>query len=604
MSRMNWLLVILAAGVVVGPVVAQPPIPRPPVALRSFGLPNIPGTAAPPTLGQSSVGVLAAQLSMDVQTLRSLVTALPLAPQPRMTVSLSADQTARSAAGFQQLAARTGDFNQLRIAYGPLDIQVQQFIGIARQAAQQAVPGNVTVANAAARLQFSNGRLSAVLNAGNPVVDQLRAAIARHARELDEQADELRGVLDDFGGPIADRNLSRTVRTFGTRAGRLAVQVETGMTIDQARREFGDLSATWSRIAAALGPIAAVNPRVRIQATQVDAVVRELAAILGGPGIPGLPDPGFGIIVPGSRVFVVGAGDGGGPHVRVFHDLRGGTSTDFFPYDPNFRGGVRVAVADLNGDGFPDIVTAPGRGMPPLVRVFNGRDLSLLAEFIAYDAPFDLGVYVAAANITRDGRALVATGPGTGGGPHAKVFDLALGKQIDSFLAHPAALRAGLRVALGDVNGDGIPDLVTSTGPGNGPHIKVFNGVNRALISEFNAYDPRWTGGVYVATADITRNGRAEIITGTDEGETSVVKVFDAIRGQKLAEIEPYPRLFRGGVRVAAYDVNGDGVLDIICAPGPGAAMPVRMFDGRNRAPLGEFAPFPQFGGGAFIGSR
>ena len=92
------------------------------------------------------------------------------------------------------------------------------------------------------------------------------------------------------------------------------------------------------------------------------------------PGLPGIPrppiqNPGF----LGRGVFAVGAGDGGGPRVRVFYDLRGGQATDIFAYDPGFRGGVRVALADLTGDGTPDLVTAPGPGMPPLIRVFDGR---------------------------------------------------------------------------------------------------------------------------------------------------------------------------------------------------------------------------------------
>src|SRR5262249_896879 len=81
----------------------------------------------------------------------------------------------------------------------------------------------------------------------------------------------------------------------------------------------------------------------------------------------------------------VGAGKGGGPHVRVQETVTGRFIADFMAYDTVFRGGVRVANADVNGDGVADIITAPGPGGGPHVKVFDGTDLHLLYSFMAYD---------------------------------------------------------------------------------------------------------------------------------------------------------------------------------------------------------------------------
>ena len=55
---------------------------------------------------------------------------------------------------------------------------------------------------------------------------------------------------------------------------------------------------------------------------------------------------------------------GGGPDVNVF-GADGTFLAGFFAFDPKFTGGVRVAVGDVNGDGFPDIITAAGPGGGP-----------------------------------------------------------------------------------------------------------------------------------------------------------------------------------------------------------------------------------------------
>src|SRR5262249_58835834 len=53
-----------------------------------------------------------------------------------------------------------------------------------------------------------------------------------------------------------------------------------------------------------------------------------------------------------------------------------------------FGGGVRVAAADVNGDGFMDIVTGAGPGGGPHVKVYSGKDGSLLRSFYAYEPTF------------------------------------------------------------------------------------------------------------------------------------------------------------------------------------------------------------------------
>src|SRR5690606_31752291 len=98
-----------------------------------------------------------------------------------------------------------------------------------------------------------------------------------------------------------------------------------------------------------------------------------------------------------NNILVLGAGAGGGPHVRVIDHETGQDRFSFFAYAPQFTGGVQVATGDVNGDGVLDIITAAGPGGGPHVRVFDGRNgqqlSSPVGSFFAFAPGFGGGVY-------------------------------------------------------------------------------------------------------------------------------------------------------------------------------------------------------------------
>jgi hypothetical protein len=301
-------------------------------------------------------------------------------------------------------------------------------------------------------------------------------------------------------------------------------------------------------------------------------------------------------------VFATGADAGGGPHVKEFDAKTHAEVTEFFAYDPTFTGGVRVAVGDVNGDGVPDIVTAAGPGGGPHVKVFSGKDGSLLRSFFAYDPTFAGGVFVAAGDVNGDGYADIITGAGPGGGPHVKVFSGKDGSVLDTFFAYAATFTGGVTVAAGDVDGDGRAEIITGAGPGGGPHVRVFNGTTGAAIAGFFAYDAGFTGGVSVAAGDVNGDGMAEIITGTGAGTGPSVRVFNATTGAKLQDFTAFAPGFTGGVRLGVTDFNADGRPDIVASTGPGIAPDVRVFDGSSLTILDDLTPYdPAFLGGVFV---
>ena len=197
---------------------------------------------------------------------------------------------------------------------------------------------------------------------------------------------------------------------------------------------------------------------------------------------------------------------------------------------------------------------------------------------------------------------LIAVGAGAGGGPEVKVYDAATGALKFDFFAFAPNFTGGVSVATGDVNCDGVPDIIVGAGPSGGPDVKVFSGVDGHLLQDFFAYDLTFTGGVSVAAADVNADGCADIITGAGAGGGPNVKVFDGKTEHVLANFFAYPGSFTGGVRVAGADVNGDGKADIITGPGAGGRPELRVFSGTTQGLLFDYFAFsPAYTGGITV---
>jgi hypothetical protein len=107
-----------------------------------------------------------------------------------------------------------------------------------------------------------------------------------------------------------------------------------------------------------------------------------------------------------------------------------------------------------------------------------------------------------------------------------------------------------------------------------------------------------------VAAADVTGDGRADIVTGTGVGTAADVRVFDGPTGSQLRAFAPYTASFGGGVSVAAVDVTGDGIADVVTAAGPGGGPQVRVYDGPTGAAVRSFFAYtPTYTGGVTTGS-
>ena len=182
----------------------------------------------------------------------------------------------------------------------------------------------------------------------------------------------------------------------------------------------------------------------------------------------------------------------------------------FYPYDKLFRKHLNVS-AQINNGFINTVAVGPGEGGGPQVRIFTATG-KLLGSFFAYNKNLRGGVSVALGDVDNDGSLEVVTGPGKGSEPLVKIFDLA-GQLKNSFLAYDHKFMGGIEVALGDVNHDGNLDIVTVPGPGGGPQVRIFTPQGKVL-GQFFAYDQSYRAGLKISIGDLDRNGQAEILVG------------------------------------------------------------------------------------------
>ena len=286
----------------------------------------------------------------------------------------------------------------------------------------------------------------------------------------------------------------------------------------------------------------------------------------------------------------IAAGSGQGGLVSIFN-ANGTPRQTFAPYGTGYQGAITVAQGDVNGDGVADLVTGTGAGVAPHVLVLDGNTLAVISSFYAYAEQFLGGVRVAAGDVDGNGKAEVVTGTGPGSAPNVCVFNGTTGATQQSFYAYAPEYLGGINVGAGDVTGDGKADIITGSGVGVSPHVVVFDSATAQALYSFYAYLPQFKGGVNVGAGDVDGDGKVDILTGAGPGGDPHVKVFSGADGTQKQSFDAFAVDFNGGVSVASADLNQDGKADIIAGTQTQSAQ-VKAFNATDLSVLDDFFAF------------
>ncbi len=190
----------------------------------------------------------------------------------------------------------------------------------------------------------------------------------------------------------------------------------------------------------------------------------------------------------------------------------GRKTTTIVPFGVAFKGKLSFGAYDFNNDGFKEIVVAPLSGGGPQILIYSQNGKLISKGFFAFDKNFRGGVHIAVGDIDQDGKGEIMVTPASGLAPTVKIFS-EQGKALGSFLAYDKNFKGGVNVSFGDIDGDGKKEIITGPNAG-GPHVRIFS-VAGQLLSQFMAFDASGRTGVRVSVSDIDGDGKAEILAGT-----------------------------------------------------------------------------------------
>lgn len=280
--------------------------------------------------------------------------------------------------------------------------------------------------------------------------------------------------------------------------------------------------------------------------------------------------------------------------------VNGDTVKDQFGQN-NIKPNSSIAIGDINGDNFDEIVVGSPAGYEPQIIILNS-DGKLLNKFLAYDKNFRGGVNIALANFDNSEQLKIVSVPASRSAAQVRIFDYN-GKMQNQFLAVDKRMVGSWNIAAGNVEGKGSDKIVIAFGSGQEPQVRIFDKDGK-LISIFLAYEKKFRGGVKVAVANIDgrkNRDQAEIITIPEKGREAEVRIFNNL-GQLKNKFSAYNKNWQGGANITAGDVNNDGIKEIALGANQGGAPHIRIFDSQGKLKESFYAWEADWSGGVNLG--
>ena len=256
---------------------------------------------------------------------------------------------------------------------------------------------------------------------------------------------------------------------------------------------------------------------------------------------------------------------------------------------------VVISLSGIKASGAQSgtIITIAGHGGSSHVQTYNRYGETIYTSgFYAFAQTLTTGFNLASGDLNGDGVEEIIVAPKTGGAPHVRIFDNEGNlKFIPGFYAYGQSLRCGVDITTGDLDGDGKEEIVTIPGEGCPAHVRIFNYLGQPVLHPgFFAYATNLRSGFRISSGDLNNDGKDEIVTVPEKFLPAHVRIFDYQGNMKFTPGFYAYNNYKTGADIAVGDLDSDGWAEIITIPGKGYPAHLRIFNY-----VGELSLYPGF---------
>ena len=216
----------------------------------------------------------------------------------------------------------------------------------------------------------------------------------------------------------------------------------------------------------------------------------------------------------------------------------------------NAKRNIDIVAGNFDLDANSEFAAAVNSNGSSKIKIYDD-DETVLASFNTYDSSYQNGVSIGSGDVDGDGVDEVIVGRNDSG--RVRVYRVN-GTKPGDFFAYSKKFSGATRVAGGDIDGDGEDEIITAIGNDGPPRVRAFE-LDGTRIQTWDAYSSSHKNGLFVAAGDLDGDLVDEIVISVGKGSQPKVKIFEA-DGTKIGGFYAYTTKNKGGVRVDVGNVD------------------------------------------------